>query len=199
MSLLATERALYQDVWTSLEHYRDHAPGEARLPMFLESAQGRRGTVLDAGTGSGKGALALKAAGFDVFACDVTNAGMVPEARDTVPFCEACLWHDLRPLAAGVGHPNRTTFDFVYCCDVLEHVPPQFTMLAIDQMLRVSRIGLFLTVSLVPDNFGVWLGKALHQTVQPYTWWRDSLRELGALTDARDLISDAVFFVEPKR
>jgi hypothetical protein len=113
---------------------------------------------------------------------------LVDDARD-FDFHSACLWHDL-------SHVGR--FDWVYCTDVLEHIPPQFTMLAIDQMLRVAKEGLFLTVSLVPDSFGVWAGKSLHQTVQPFQWWKDSLKELGTVTEARDLISNAVFVVKPR-
>lgn len=209
--LLTAERALYEDIWTSVESYANHAPGQQYVEMFYECAvRGLQNgnpdrttfapsdcTVLDAGTGSGKGALALKALTFRVYTCDVTNAGMVPEAQ-SLPYTDACLWHDLSPIARGVGHPGRTKFDFVYCCDVLEHIPTQFTMLAIDQMLRVARYGLFLSVSLVPDSFGVWAGKSLHQTVQSFVWWRDSLKELGTVEDARDLINDAVFFVRPK-
>lgn len=193
MSLLAAERATYDEMWSSVEHYADHAPGEYYLPIFLQIADGR-GTVLDAGTGSGKGALALKQAGFKVKMCDVSSAGLVPEAQ-SLRYADACLWHDLSRLVPWSGVPGRTTFDYVYCTDVLEHIPPQFTMLAIDQMLRVARKGLFLTVSLVPDSFGIWAGKSLHQTVEPFVWWRDSLRELGTVLDARDLHTSAAFFV----
>jgi hypothetical protein len=35
----------------------------------------------------------------------------------------------------------------------------------------------------------------LHQTVQPFTWWRDSLKELGTIVEARDLLTDAAFLV----
>jgi hypothetical protein len=105
------------------------------------------------------------------------------------------LWHDLWPIARATGHPNRTRFDYVYCTDVLEHIPPQFTMLVIDQLLRVAHKGLFLNVSLVPDSFGMWVGEPLHQTVEGFVWWRDSLRELGTVVEARDLIQSAVFLV----
>jgi hypothetical protein len=86
----------------------------------------------------------------------------------------------------------------VYCTDVLEHIPTQFTMLAVEQMLRVARRGVFVAVSVVPDTFGVWAGKALHQTVQSYTWWKDSLSEIGLVTDARDLLHAGTFYVEPR-
>jgi len=200
-TLLDIERDKYQDVWTSIDTYADYAPGAVRVPMFLDMAfrefEGRMPsefTVLDAGCGSAKGGLALSTLGFHVTLCDVTPAGIVTEAQH-LPYHDACLWTDLSPLARGVGHPGRTRFDVVYCCDVLEHVPPQFTMLAIDQMLRVARHGLFLSISLQPDNFGAWIGEPLHQTVMPFTWWRDSIRELGDLVEARDLQKDGVFFV----
>jgi len=190
----ATETEKYNDVWQALPTYGAYSPGELLFPLFLQMVGDARGTVLDAGTGSGKGALALAAAGFDVTCCDVTSAGLVPEAT-ALPFHVTSLWHDLWPIAKGVGHPGRTQFDYVYCTDVLEHIPPQFTMLAIDQMLRVAKKGLFLGVSLRADDFGAWVGQPLHQTVQSFTWWRDSLKELGEVVEARDLFSEAVFLV----
>jgi hypothetical protein len=202
MSILETERATYTDVWSSVEGYASKSPGELYLPLFLQMVNlepnaRRHVTVLDAGTGSGKGAIALTDAGFLVRTCDVTDAGLVPEAR-TIPYADACLWHDLSHVTRAFGHPNRTKADYVYCTDVLEHVPPQFTLLAIDQMLRVTSRALFLSVSLIPDSFGVWVGTSLHQTVQPFVWWRDALREVGAVREARDLLSDAVFLIAPK-
>lgn len=186
MAILETERTLYHDLWASLPAYAEHAPGTKYLPVLLDAAGELRGSVLDAGTGSGKGALALASAGFDVTLCDVTDAGLVDEAQ-RFPFVNACLWNAI---------PGR--YDWVYCTDVLEHVPQQFTMLAIHQMLAVARHALVLSVSLVPDGFGVWAGKPLHQTVQSFVWWRDSLRELGRVTDARDLHTDACFVVMPR-
>lgn len=189
-SLTTAERTLYEHLWAAVPKYADHAPGERVLPLFLQTVGTQRGHVLDAGTGSGKGALALQDAGFRVTCCDVTDAGLVPDAK-ALPFYQACLWTNLRPLTPAGA------FDWVYCTDVLEHVPPQFTMLAIHHMLQVARRGLFLSVSLVPDQFGVWAGKALHQTVQPFVWWKDSLGEVGHVTEARDLITTAIFYVEP--
>jgi SAM-dependent methyltransferase len=187
--ILTSEAALYADLWASVDRYAEHSPGEAMLPVFLELVGEARGHVLDAGTGSGKGALALQAAGFRVTCVDVTDAGLVPEAK-ALPFHTGSLWHPLWPaLPAGYC-------DWVYCTDVLEHVPPQFTMLAVDQMLRVARTGVFLSVSLVPDQFGVWAGKPLHLTVESFVWWKDSLGELGRVTDARDLLGSATFYME---
>lgn len=194
MSILATERATYEDVWSSVDGYAEHAPGEHWLPVFLDMVgKPKHGTTaLDAGTGSGKGALALKAAGFDVTLCDVTDAGLVEDAK-ALPFVEACLWREI-PKAL----PMRYAYDYVYCTDVLEHIPPEFTMLVIDQLLQVAKRGVFLSISLVPDQFGVWVGKSLHQTVRPFVWWRDHLAELGEVIEARDCAMTGVYLVRPR-
>lgn len=189
------ERAIYEEAW-ALPQYAAHSPGEAYLPIFRSFAA-PGALVLDAGCGSGKGALALQEAGYKVAACDLTSAGLA--APWPCPFAQTALWADLAPVAY-LAHLQDQAFapdgfDWVYCTDVLEHIPPQFTMLAIDQMLRVAKEGLFLTVSTQPDQFGAFVGAVLHQTVQGFPWWRDSLRELGEIVESRDLIGNAVFVV----
>jgi hypothetical protein len=100
-----------------------------------------------------------------------------------------CLWHDLRGLTVG-------PFEWVYCTDVLEHIPTAFTMLVVSRLLEVAEEGVFLSVSFVPDQMGVWIGETLHETVQPFTWWRDALNEVGEVVEARDLLGKGAFLVK---
>jgi 2-polyprenyl-3-methyl-5-hydroxy-6-metoxy-1,4-benzoquinol methylase len=197
--ILAQERATYEELWSSVSDYSKYVPGESFLPIFLDRAQPGRGgvTVLDAGSGCGRGAMALHAKGFDVRMCDVTDAGL-DEGAKGLPFYHACLWHDLYPVTRAFGHPSVNKADYVYCTDVLEHVPPQFTMLAIDQMLRVTRRGLFLSINLYKDELGVWVGAPLHRTIESFVWWRDSIGEIGTVEEARDLWRTATFWVAPR-
>lgn len=190
-SIRAHEKQLYSDAW-ALESYAKHSPGEQYADIFASTVVGRHGrtTVLDAGCGSGKGGLRLEALGFSVTLADQTPDGLTDEAM-RLPFKTFCIWDD---LVLTIGR-----FDHVYCCDVLEHLPTQFTMLALDRLLSISRKSLFFSVCLTPDHFGAWVGRPLHQTVQPFVWWRDSLRELGTLIEARDLLTDAIFVVQPGR
>jgi 2-polyprenyl-3-methyl-5-hydroxy-6-metoxy-1,4-benzoquinol methylase len=193
-SLTTRQRERYQEVWQTLDHYGDHAPGEAWLPLFLDiTGTTMRTSVLDAGCGSGKGALALQAAGFTrITLCDLTDAGLVPDARsEKLPFVSASLWDDLRKSCG--------FHDWVYCCDVLEHVPTPFTMLVISRLLEVARRGVFLTISFVPDNFGIWVGGPLHETQQSFTAWRDQLATLGTVEEARDLLIAGAFLVKPQK
>lgn len=186
------ERETYEQMW-AVPAYADLSPGEVCLPVFLDLVKGARGSVLDAGTGSGRGALALQKAGFDVRLCDLTADGLLPAAR-ALPFYPVVLWDD---LTTRIGYLRGGKVDYVYCCDVLEHIPPAFTMLVIRRLLDVTRRGLFLSITLQPDQFGVWVGKPLHQSVQAFGWWRDAIAEIGTLVECRDLLSSGIYWVQP--
>lgn len=196
MSITQTETQKYEDLHATIgENYAKFSPAEKYLPAFLQIVGEDRGTVLDAGCSSGKGGLWLAERGFDVWLTDLTADALVPDAHK-LPFFHSCLWQNI-PLQPLIGPEKYALWDYVVCCDVLEHVPTQFTMLAVVRMLDVVEKGLFLTVSLVPDNFGAWIGQPLHQTVAPYLWWRDSLKELFTVMDARDLGDAALFYIQP--
>lgn len=198
-SISQRERVLYEDVFDTIKHYADFSPGKEYVPMFLDMAciekwQASRYEVLDAGCGTGQGAMALRDVGFKVRMCDITPSGLLPEARD-MPFSEVVLW---QPLKGKTGYVQGGRFDYVYCTDVLEHIPPQLTMLVISRLLEVTHRGLFLSISLTRDNLGVWLGKQLHQTVQSFVWWRDNLNDIGQVIEARDLLNTGIYLVAPK-
>lgn len=191
------ERDLYTDVWQTVEQYGAMSPGEQYVPLFMDMAgigESRRVTVLDAGAGSGKGALALHREGFRVRMVDVTDAGLVDEAK-ALPFAQACLWDDLAPV---IGYAFGGRLDHVYCCDVLEHIPTPFTMLVVRRLLDVARRGVFLSICLQPDVNGYWVGKPLHQTVQSFTEWRDQLATIGRLQECRDLLHTGLYYVVPR-
>lgn len=193
-NLLQAEREKYADIW-SLESYAKHSPGERYAPMFRDMAMEHAavlGTVLDAGCGSGKGAVALHKLGFEISClCDFTNDGLCDEAR-TLPFVQACLWE---PIGPRLPRECGGQVDWVYCCDVLEHIPTALTMLVVSRLLAVARQGVFLSICSVPDEQGYWIGRPLHLTVQPFVWWRDTLAAIGEVVEARDLLINGAFLV----
>jgi 2-polyprenyl-3-methyl-5-hydroxy-6-metoxy-1,4-benzoquinol methylase len=190
------ERDTYEEMW-GVEQYANHSPAE-RVVQVFDSLVRERGwnprdeTVLDAGCGSGKGAIALAALKYHMTGCDLTDVGLVPEAK-VFPFFVANLWEPLNGRYVQGG-----AYDWVFCCDVMEHVPTFYGGLAITQMLKRARKGLFLSVSFTEDAFGLWVGRPLHLTIQSFPWWRDNLNELGKVVEARDMISNGVFLVEPR-
>jgi 2-polyprenyl-3-methyl-5-hydroxy-6-metoxy-1,4-benzoquinol methylase len=196
-NVLERERSLYEDMW-QVSSYAANSPGERRIPMFLEMANiatPHEHSVLDAGSGSGRCALALQGLGFKVRMCDLVSDGLIEEARG-IPFSTACLWDDLKPA---LGFQLYGRMDYAYCADVMEHIPTPFTMLVAYQLLKVVRYGVFFTISLRLDWFGPHVGKQLHQSIQTFTEWRDQLNTVGEVVEARDLLMEGVYFVRPRR
>lgn len=177
------EAQKYEQAW-SLPGYATHSPGVQWAELFGEIAQpGPNQTVYDLGCGNGAGGKALaERYGLAAAYVDHVRVEGVPE-----PFIEQCLWDDLISRWDG-------PFWYGYCCDVLEHIPPQFTMLAARRMLEACD-QVFFSVSFRPDSFGAFIGQPLHLTVQPFSWWRDALAEVGELLEARDLLGEGVFLV----
>jgi SAM-dependent methyltransferase len=177
------EQETYESIWAVPQYQDSASPGEQCVKIFKTLTRGT-GSVLDAGCGQGKGSIELLEMGFYPTLLDLTDQRL-PELQG-LTFAQRPLWDDLRDLG---------WFDWVYCCDVLEHLPQEFTMLAVARMLQVARQGLFLSIGFDPDNFGAYIGKTLHQTVKDFSWWKSRLNEVGRVQDSRDLIGLGTFYL----
>jgi 2-polyprenyl-3-methyl-5-hydroxy-6-metoxy-1,4-benzoquinol methylase len=195
-NLLERERIKYEAMW-EVESYNLESPGERYLPLFIDMAKPKQqDVVLDAGCGAGKGMDALRSAGLKAYGYDLTV-----DPKDPYKYA-GCLWHDLCEVFHGTFRVNKIEgyrpepFDWVYCTDVLEHIPTAFTMLVVARLLKIAMNGAFFSISFQPDQMGVWIGETLHETVQPYLWWRDNLAEVGEIIESRDLLGKGVFLLK---
>ena len=74
---------------------------------------------------------------------------------------------------------NNIPKDFLCCCDVLEHIEPEFLDNVLDDILRCTLSKGFLAISckeaktILPD------GRNAHLIIEPFTWWRNKLIERG--------------------
>jgi hypothetical protein len=146
----------------------------------------RNSSLIDIGCGTGGAGLEFQGFGLDVRWLDITDAGLdakIPRNR----FIQKSLWSDWSDWKYG--------YDYGFCCDVMEHIPTEYTMLVIDRIVSSCRASWF-QIALVPDSFGATIGQTLHLTVRPFTWWLDHLRGFGEVVDARDLCGTALFVVE---
>lgn len=188
------ELETYREVWASQRGYsHDTAatPGLRNLALFKDVLGPQidlGGTLLDVGCGDGTTGLAYRDLGFDVTLSDLSDEWLVPEAR-ALPFVPHAVWQPFPQMARLGGR-----YDVVTAVDVLEHVPEAFTMLAVSQLLHLGR-RVFLTIALQPDTWGIWVGKPLHRTVQPFTWWRDHLREVGVVLECRDCLAFGLYWM----
>jgi len=181
-SITEHERNKYEQIW-GLDDYSICSPGLLYVDMFYDIAKPVVGqSVLDVGAGGGVATRELKKRGLSSRGFDITNAGW---KHKDIPLSTGCIWRDL---------PQGPPYDYVYCCDVMEHIPTEFTALSISEMLRTCGKA-FYSISFTQDAYGDFINDHLHLTVKPFTWWRDMLRELGTVYEARDLLGDGVFYV----
>ena len=180
MTLAKAEQRKYEKVWRD-PRYAMHSPGAELVKLFRELCP-EEGTLLDLGCGTGAAGAQLSVLGYGVGLMDFVDARR--HFATALPFTRQNLW--------GKWH---IPVDYGYCCDVLEHIPPERLN---DVLRRISASceRCFFGVHFRHDVFGpTLLGEPLHLIVQPFTWWRDKLGELGEVEDARDLIGRGTFLV----
>lgn len=158
----SAERLKYKRTWAQ-PWYSENSPGLGMVPHFLQSVEWERGdVVLDAGCGTAREALAIKEAGLNVVCLDFVDArlGLAKELK----FIDCCLWE-------AKGLPK---FDWVFCCDVLEHIPTEHVDAVLDNLARATINGGLLQIALFPH---VMTGETLHLTVMTPGWWERKIKQ----------------------
>jgi hypothetical protein len=183
----AQERDKYRDIW-SMSEYRDaDSPGLENVQRFVEVLQPKPGsTIIDIGCGTGVAGLEFVRLGMQSWWLDITATPLhsdVPRER----FIEAPLWNDW---------VRRNRWSYGFCCDVLEHIPTEYTMLCLQRIIEACDVA-WLQIANKTDAFGpLLIGEPLHLTVRPYSWWLIRLATLGHVIDARDLCGQSLFVVK---
>jgi SAM-dependent methyltransferase len=186
MNLVERETDRYEELINGMPEYLETSRGELYAELFMEMSGAKAGqSVLDAGCCSGKGAIALAKLGLEPTLQDITDVGVLPEAKG-FQFIKAPVW-DESPFG------TLTRYDWIYCTDVMEHIQTEFVMLTLVRLCARARKGVFFSIDLVPDQFGIYVGSPLHVTVQPYVWWRDRLQDITKLRDRRDFLTQGIF------
>jgi len=159
-----SEAEKYRLMWAN-DAYRTVAPGEHCVEDFLRIVK-PTGSVIDFGCGTGRGALGIRNAGYDVLCIDFASNCRDTEAEH-LPFIE---WDLTKPMPIGADHG--------YCTDVMEHIEPE----NVDSVIRNIMLAVddcFFQISTVDDVFGETIGHHLHLTVEPHNWWADKFESLG--------------------
>ncbi len=186
MNLVERETDRYEELINGMPEYLENSPGEMHAELFLEMSGAQPGdTILDVGCCSVKGSVKLAEYQLVPQLQDITDVGLVPEAQ-AFPFDKGAAWAPRRARSV----------DWIFCTDLMEHIPTAFVMLTLDRLCRRARKGAFFTISLQPDNFGVYIGEPLHLTVQPYVWWRERIKDVAPMRDSRDYLATGIYLTD---
>jgi hypothetical protein len=181
-----TEQEKYSAMWEHPE-YRQVSPGENAAATFLSIANPPSGSIVaDFGCGTGRGSLAIA----ELSDCQPFLIDFTENSRDTDA-------HSFPFLLADLTKPIPWTFDYGYCCDVMEHIHPAEVIQTIRNMMRSAK-RVFFQISLVPDSMGALIGQPLHLTVATYEWWLELFTSLGySVSWSKDEGSSAMFYIQP--
>jgi len=164
-NLAERERQKYEQMW-GVNAYRKHAPGEKLAQLAFEEMGMQKGnTLIDFGCGTGRPALQFQRMGAAVTGVD--HASNCLDDRVNINFLKCCLW----------DMPPNLEADYGYCTDVMEHIPPEKVHDVLSEIKRIIRKKAFFQIATFPDGMGKHIGKTLHLTVQPASWWEAKLSE----------------------
>ena len=201
ISTTEVEKTKYSQMW-DIHEYGDISPGMNIADAFAKISGCKPGeTLIDLGAGSGKAALRLEREyGLNVQTLDITSNCMRKDAQEMfgLTHIEACLWSNWPDELCCGSHADLGPYDYAYCCDVMEHIPPEFTMLCLANMFRAAK-HVFIQVDVEPEGWGDLINETLHLTVMPFVWWRDHIAEFGTILDCRDMIAKirrSIFYAE---
>lgn len=174
-----------QDKYTAMwdrEEYRRVSPGEQIAQEFLQIARIRNGAhIIDFGAGTGRGSMAVailaNLAGLDV-ELDMLDFAANALDEQVAELCKQEGKTRLRFTQHDLTKPAPLAAEYGYCCDVMEHIPPEQVDLVLTNILQAAR-HVFFQISCTDDACGVLIGHPLHLSVHEPSWWKKKLEALG--------------------
>ena len=188
------EEIKYTKCW-DLPAYRNYAPGEQLVDMFLEAAGEipENSTLIDWGCGTGRASKKL----YEQTDLDITM----------VDFCDNALDDDVRELATDnprlrfVKHDltekSDFTSDYGFITDVMEHIPTEDVNKVLANILLSSN-QCYFQICTQPDGFGGHpdLDDTLHLTVEGYfSWLQRFLDQAVIVLRSQEQKNNVIFYV----
>lgn len=189
-----TEKEKYDIIWREQPNYRECSPGETFAPFFFDGFKSelRAGqTITDFGCGTARVAKEFLARGLNTNLVDISPYCLDEEIRrlltlfaNQLHFHQGCLWQ----LPEGL----KPTY-WMYCCDVLEHIPEDYVGKCIEQIATRTKHGGYFSICLTEDMAGKKLGHPLHLTVKDKDFWIKKISQHFKIV-GEDALADDFYF-----
>lgn len=188
------EKSKYDIIWRDYPTYRECSPGETFAPFFLDGFKGelRAGqTIIDFGCGTARVAKEFLSKGLNVTLVDISPYCLDEEIRhmltlfaNQIHFHQGCLWN----LPSSI----KSAY-WMYCCDVLEHIPEDHIDRCLQEIADRTRFGGYFSICLSEDLSGKKLGHPLHLTIRDKSWWEEKIQKHFKIT-SEDVFADDHYF-----
>ncbi|MBX9923817.1 MAG: class I SAM-dependent methyltransferase [Rhabdochlamydiaceae bacterium] len=165
------EKQKYEKIWKK-GLYRITSPGNLLVPAFLSQIRGKleaSDSLIDFGCGTARAAIPFLDKGLKVTLVDIAENCLDEKIEifshlcpERLSFVQAPIW-DLPPQVP--------VSDWIYCIDVLEHLPVERVIPSLKAMAEKTRKGGALQVFLSDEEMGEVIGETLHLTIRPLDWW----------------------------
>ncbi|NGX47029.1 MAG: hypothetical protein K1000chlam3_00398 [Chlamydiae bacterium] len=189
-----SEKSKYDIIWRDHPSYRECSPGEAFATFFFDGFKGeiRAGqTIIDFGCGTARVTKDFLSKGLNITLVDISPYCLDEEIRhlltlfaNQLHFQQGCLWQLPESLKSAY---------WIYCCDVLEHIPEDFIDVCLEQMAKRTRYGGYFSICLQEDLAGKRLGHPLHLTVKEKAWWERKIDQHFTIV-GEDAVADDLYF-----
>lgn len=175
------EHEKYCRVWEHPE-YRRTSPGHRLVELAFKAMKLKPGdTLIDLGAGVGRATKFFIDKGVDALAVDIAENAL---EDDTIPFVHVSLWEIPKDFG---------TFDWGYCCDVMEHIPPEKIGPTLASIERVCETGCFFNIATRPDVMGKrTINQPLHLSVYDGEWWRREVEKFFPYVDVVEMSNKQV-------
>jgi hypothetical protein len=159
------------EIWGPAGNYRNGSAGERRAPLIMELT-GRPCTINDYGSGTGRGAVTLRKAGYAVHMVDIAENALEEEAKEMLrkytpaefSFTHAALWE------LPMDFPRS---EWGICIGTLQLIPRDKISDALYEMWATC-------ANFFCDIIG-WqehrCNRDIHPTIEPPEWWIGTLTE----------------------
>jgi ubiquinone/menaquinone biosynthesis C-methylase UbiE len=194
-TLYLQEKQKYEKMW-SCDLYRQRSPGFLLTTFFLHYFQGRitpRDTLIDFGCGTGAASLFFFEKGLSVTLVDIADNCLSDDVKKTIKknrsdftFIQATLWdlpYSLQPT------------DWIYCIDVLEHLPTKQVLPSLAAMAKKTKKGGALQLFLEDESMGDLVGETLHLTLRPLDWWLKQISAFWPIEHVQEIIPNVRYCV----